>query len=268
MKTKTLPITQPATLVIASVQGDLQLRGSDAAQLRAKTSGSALEITQEGETITLTADGDLVISLPRQTAIQINKINGDASLRDLANGITLQEVLGDLTLRDAIGEMQLGQILGDCQLRDLLGGVQANIQGDLTLDLIPTEGSTTQINTGGDMLVRLPDDLDASVHFAAKGDFLFRLGDLVGYESPFERDLGLALASIHGAAGGDLLVTAQKKSVVRKAAKKANKFKQAFGYPAKKKSAVSAEERLFILKMLQEKTITAAEAEKLLDALG
>ena len=210
---------------------------------------------------------------------------GDASLRHLEGAFTLQEILGDLTLRDAHGAIHIEQARGDCNLREITGDLHANILGDLILSISPKVGATCQVDAGGDVLLRLPEGVDAALQLSAKGDLQLRLADLVEDTNPLERDLGSATASIHCAAGGDLLATAQTETWsatlgldelisrkveegMQKAAGKTDKLKKLFGQQPATTPSVSDEERLLILKMLQEKKITAAEAEKLLDALG
>ena len=116
MERKTLSVGKTPELSIELVPGDLRITGWDRDEIKAKTNGNEFEMSAEDEKVTLSCDGDLILSVPMAAGIKIASITGDASLRTLSGSMQLDQVGGDLALR-TIGAAKLGEINGDLVLR-------------------------------------------------------------------------------------------------------------------------------------------------------
>ena len=241
MERKTLDVGGKLTLLIKDVPGDLRLTGWQEPQIKAKTNGHTLELLEEGETVTLTCDNDLIISVPEDAEIEIEQVAGDASLRVLAGGLIVKQVGGDLALRNvgavsldrvggdmvlrhASGALRVEQIGGDASVRDINGDVsleqvnsdlhvrnlqanfRANVGGDVIANLEPQDGAAYNLQADGDILLRLPADVDATLSLSAGGELNVNLpGVEKDTEPPFTLGSGDSLMNI--SAGSDLLIT-------------------------------------------------------------
>jgi len=245
MKIQTLTVgNKTPSLVIKGVPGDLRLTGWEQNEIKAKTNGKQLEVTEKNGKITLSCDNDLILSVPKTAQIKINKITGDASLRSLSGSLQLALVKGDLALRnmgavklgevsgdlvlrhstadfqvdhvhgdtsirELQGSLQAGNLSGDFHLRELQGSLSAQVSGDAVLFLTPEDGAEYTLNAGGDILLRLPKNADAELNLSADGEVQFNLPNLDGDEDPHALILGDASAKMVLSASGDLLVTTQ-----------------------------------------------------------
>lgn len=245
MKQQILPLGENPSLLIEKVPGDLRITGWERSELKAKTNGNALEITQEDGQTAVSCDSDLIISLPQDTSIVINNISGDASLRVLNNSLqigniagdlalrnigqaTLEKVSGDFVVRHASGGVQVAHIGGDASLREVNGdvilekigsglhlrGVQGNISAhvgdDAVLFIEPQAEATYNIQAGSDIMLRLSPDADVELTMTAE-TIAVNLPNMEAKvdESPHTLALGSGSAKMTLTAGEDLSVTSR-----------------------------------------------------------
>ncbi|OQX65666.1 MAG: hypothetical protein B5M51_00075 [Anaerolinea sp. 4484_236] len=245
MKQKTLSVGKTPALSIDLVPGDLRITGWDRDEIKAKTNGSALEMTAQDEKVTLSCDGDLILSVPRAAEIKITSVEGDASLRVLGNALKLGKVAGDLALRNigqaeiekvngdlvvrhAANGLQVSQIDGDASVRDVGGDVQlkkigsdlhlrnvedsvsTQVGADAVLFINPQEGAKYNIRADSDILLRLPQNADAEMTLSAGSDLLVNLPDVEKSDGTTRTlTLGSGSAKMTLTAGGDLRVTSR-----------------------------------------------------------
>ena len=243
MQQKTIAVGKNPTLKIGDLPGDLRLKGWERDEIQAKTSGDVLEIVIEDETVSLTCDDDLIISLPQTAKIEIGAIAGDASIRSLATSLNLTEIGGDLVLRhvgkvdirniggdlvmrhgislkvdnvgdDAsirgvTGDVFIANVGSDLHLREVQGNLEANIGDDAVLYLHPHDDATYQVNAGDDIMLRLAaDSLDVEMTLSAGNHLAVNLPDVEKTDdNPRTLSLGLATAKLTFSAGNDLRVT-------------------------------------------------------------
>ena len=173
-----------------------------------KTDGSQLNLASGADPITIACDEDLILYLPRNTNLTIEKVAGDASLQALSGPLTLGPVAGDLTIKD-LGPVTLGSVAGDASLRNI-GALNAeNISGDFALrgghgvcvvDVIGGDASIRDIDgmlaieqVGSDLYVR---NVRGAVNVNAGADVALYLDPLPGqtYDITAGDDLILRLA--------------------------------------------------------------------------
>jgi hypothetical protein len=99
MSEKTISTGEHPEIVIQSVGGDLKLEGWKRAELSLGAEEDELKLTQEGERLTLSCDSDLELSVPYESRLTIERVEGDASLSDLRGPVELGRVGGDLNLQ-------------------------------------------------------------------------------------------------------------------------------------------------------------------------
>ncbi len=281
----TLSLPQASQIKIAAIAGDATIR----------TLKNYLVLAEVGGDLTLRNIGDAKIS----------KIGGDFLARQTRT-LNITAVGGDASLRNVTGDVSIANIGNDLHLRDLQGDLSANVGDDALIYISPQEGANYQLNAGDDILLRLPLHVDAELELSAGSDLIVNIPDLEkSDENPRALKLGRATAKMTFSAGDDLRVTTEldhwadaasfgipdfpddfaerisskveeKLKLAEEKIFQAEKNIRGFNFSPEnwgKKSRssspkkVSTDERLLILKMLEEKKISAAEAEKLLAAL-
>ena len=248
MKQQTISVKAKAKVTLSLIPGDLQVVGWERSELMAKTDGGQLDLASNGDEVSVTCDSDLILYLPSQASLAIASIGGDADIRAVSGGTKISSVGSDLSLRD-IGSADITNVGGDLSLRgcsgDLftknigadasLGGIQGsininsvgsdlylrgaggdvviNVGSDAVLYLQPKASVKYVITAGGDVLLRLPAQLDAELELHGGSSESIRV-DLPGVEAFQEAAvrtlvLGTGLAKIKVHAGDDVVVTSR-----------------------------------------------------------
>jgi DUF4097 and DUF4098 domain-containing protein YvlB len=187
------------------IEGDLVVRGADAATIRQVGSGVVLE---------------------RVARAQINEIEGDAHLDDVG-AVTLQTLEGDLTARGLRDALSVEDAEGDVNLRDVRGRVAiAKIEGDFiasnvqgALDLPDIEGDAVisfdqvaelTLRAEGDVVLNLPHDANAELEVdAPDGNLVVRAALKISEEneSHLRGTLGSGGVKLHvESTDGDVIV--------------------------------------------------------------
>jgi hypothetical protein len=167
MQQRTVPVDPNLTVLVHEVHGDLRVAGWDRNELMVKTDGSRLDLVSTADPLTISCDEDVILYLPRTVHLQIEKIDGDASLQALRGPVTLGPVAGDLTMKD-LGPVTLGTVSGDASLRNI-GALNAEtVSGDFTLRTGHGVCAVDQI--GGDASIR---DIDGMLAIEQVGSDLY-----------------------------------------------------------------------------------------------
>lgn len=228
MNARSLALESGQALEVLRVGGDLVVQGWDRPEVEARGDGVQIERVESG--VRVSSRGDLEISVLRDARLEIRTVGGDARVQDLAGPVSFSVIGGDLELRNLAGPTSInGPVGGDTRFENV---AQVSVAGG-------------GIGLGGhisDRVERATERAQRSVERQQR-----RTEDrLRQAEKKVERvrartgvDLGRWLWRRRGGTiGGD---------------------------PSNE--PVSADERMAILRMLQDKKITSAEADQLLAAL-
>ena len=182
MQQQSISVGPNPNVTVHNVSGDLRVAGWDRSELMAKTDGDTLDVASGADPITIACYEDLILYIPRNTNLKVERVSGDASLQALQGPIMLGPVSGDLTMND-LGPVTLEQVHGDASLRNV-GAVNAsNVSGDFVVrgahgacvldtvggdaSLRDVDGVATIQNVGSDLFVR---NVRGSVQANAGGD--------------------------------------------------------------------------------------------------
>jgi hypothetical protein len=194
MKQQTTQADVNSNILVQSVAGDLRVAGWERSEIMAKTNGDVLDIQVSDNNFIISCDDDLILYLPRQATLVIEKVSGDANFQALKGQIKLGSISGDLSLNDVqstsidsssgdvtlrnVGSNNLGSVNGDLNLRNGHGDCSAaSIQGDASLRDV--EGNVTLEDVGGSLYLR---NVHGSVHASVSGDAVLNLEPLPGFE--------------------------------------------------------------------------------------
>ncbi len=228
MASNTMPVTAEQTLKIRRVGGSLTIEGWDQPELEASGETSGFE--REAKDIELSGSGNLQVKVLRSLAIQIDFVGGSVEARDLTGPVDISFVGSDLRLRDLSGQVTF---------RGLVGG-------------------TTRLEN------------------------VSQIATAAGGVGPFGGAAGGAWRKVEKVMEEANAHRSRMEKKFQKAQRKMNRF--GFGWDSdggrwkwrhwsrsilnpEPAESVSEEERMTILRMVQDKKITAEEADRLLAAL-
>ena len=240
--TRTISTGKSPKFKVDAIGGDISVVGWDGDVL-VKGDEDDLNLEQNGDVITLTCGGDISLRVPKGASFEFNSIGGDASMRGVMGGISLNEIGGDLSIRDT-GPVNIGTIGADLSLRNVKGDVHVKnaggdvamhgVEGNVLLDSVADDlalrgaGGNINVNVGEDVVVYLDPKPEGAYSVVAGDDILLVLppnanatlaiqGDEIDFDWPgIENDedvtertvvLGNGSAKISLSAGGDVRVS-------------------------------------------------------------
>jgi len=293
---------ETARLNIEQVGGDARITGvSNDVFLR--TVGGDLSIRRLGSASFEMVGGD-VRARKVNGDISIDQVGGDAALERISGNVTLRTVGGDVYLTRHEGGMDVSAggdaVVSYLPAEDSDSTVRAG--GDLSCTLQNGASVMVEYAYGGDLHLAFPQSEDgdtgqqiklgegaAALHLNAGGDLFIRNGDTPGDEmgmfdhleviseidakiAEMETQFDALGAGLHGFDAKQIGEKVRRS--VAKAQRKAARAEKIrlrheraiFGFE-EAQSALSEEERLTILKMVEDGKINVSEAEELLKAL-
>lgn len=184
MKQTTIPMKNDAKLVVRT-SGDVYIEGSDQPQLTGIVDdGDSFRMQDDGGAILLHARSDAKLRIPNTASLVIERVSGDASVRDMHGAVSIQKVSGDLQFQ-GMGSVSIDNVGGDCVFKDISGKVAiGRIGGDLDgfktseiecngiggdVELSAVSGMV-RISAGGDVHLQLADEQVSETHVRAGGD--------------------------------------------------------------------------------------------------
>ncbi len=216
MKPVTATVAAAPLLVVTSVGGDLQVVGWERPEITARADSDSLSLLLEDNHAVASSGSDLILYVPERTALHIKRVGGDADIRAVSGSIEITHVDGDLQMRhigqtrvaslggdlsaqDCAGSFQAESVGGVVSLRQMHGAVQVASQADLylreaegditaragadaALSLRPWPGQSIRIQAEGDILLRVPADVQAAFSLQGGSEEAIRV-DLPGWEA-------------------------------------------------------------------------------------
>ena len=231
MTTQALPLGSKPEIEITNVGGDLTVEGWERTDLEARSDDSPRS-EQDGDEVTLSCRGDLSVSVPRGAGLTISYVGGDLKAENLDGNVELSFVGGDVSLQNITGEVSVeGVIGGETQTEKVGADISAKVQRKVD-----------EAMRRADRKIRAAEQKLRKAHLAHLDSRMQNIDQLkmrhagqpIPPRDPSSRSFNFGLN------------TSEAEEV---------------------NQPVSDEERLAILKMLQEKKITSEEADKLLSAL-
>jgi Putative adhesin len=164
--------------VIGHVNGDLEARDLPGLEIRGAVSGD-VELTHAG-TVTLlgTIGGDLTaqrstvilrgssvggdVRISSVLGMTVAAIGGDLDVTGAVEAIEVHSVGGDAEIRDARGPVHLSTVGGNLEIRNATGGLMVgHAGGDATIDTALGESTDYTVHAGGDIDLRVREDVNA-----------------------------------------------------------------------------------------------------------
>ncbi len=245
MSMKTITVPENAQISIRA-HADLVLQGWDRAEIRALSdSRRSVSAQCSGDVCTITCADDCDLTVPANAKVVVERIGGDAHLRDLKGAVVVQKVGGDLAIQgmssleilsvggdccvcNVSGPLSIQRISGDLSGADIQGflsvsnvggdlqmelgenDVSMNVRGDVDLELKSLSDQRVNINSSGDATLHLPEKADADLSLVCGGDIEISTPGLQEEaDHVYSGKLGAGGARLSVHAGGDINLTAK-----------------------------------------------------------
>lgn len=243
MSEKTIPVPENVQIVVRA-RADLNLQGWEKPEIRAlghSRRGVSSQI--EGAIVTILCGDDCNLNVPASARVVVERVGGDAHMRGLTGGLTVQKVGGDLSVQttraleilstggdcfvygveapldiqrvggdlvggEIQGPVSVSHVGGDVRLQLGVSDASLNGRSDVTLAVAGLTGQKITINAGSDVELHLPQQVDADVSLVSGGDIDIHVGGLNEEEEHvYTRKFGAGGARITVRAGGDIRLT-------------------------------------------------------------
>jgi DUF4097 and DUF4098 domain-containing protein YvlB len=290
-----LNVPRVMAVQVEHAEGDVEVRTLAGALSFGAVSGD-LSLREVGALSIGSVEGDLTLR-GCTGGCSAGELNSDASIREVRGNISLNSVSGDLFVRGVTGNLH-ARVEDDVVLYlEPLDGTAIDVisEGDILLH-IPTKTNASmsltaddpddinvqipgaQVTGGNPRSVILGNGGSAAISLKAEGDILVT-SESKDWESAAEFDFGSnwPLPEDFNERINRTVerATRQAEAATRRAEQRVRQQTRRFafnwapgrGVPTPPTEPVSDEERMAILRMLQEKKISAEDAEKLLSAL-
>lgn len=297
-----LNVPRAASVQVDNVEGDVEVRTLTGALSLGSVQGD-LSLRETGALTVASVEGDLAIR-SGAGAVKVGRAESDVSIRDVQGSVNLESVAEDLFARGVTGsfqarveddvvlhlEPQPGNTIDISAEGDILLHIPAKSNATLTLSADNPEDIEVQIPAAAvsgtnPRSVVLGDGSGAVINLKAEGDILVT-SESKEWESAAEFDFGSnwPLPEDFSERINQKVQEATRRATQRADAaarrveeKLRHQHGRRFAFnwspgrggmpPAPPAEPVTDEERMTILRMLQEKKISAEDAEKLLSAL-
>lgn len=231
---------------IGSCDGDLNIRGHDETRVVITTDTMPESVQEDGQLAIGSCDDDLLVEAPlgarvtvgsvggdararRLRSVQMDRVDGDLQLREIAETCAVVEVDGDVEARDIrdlslrmvdgdvtvngiTGRLALGYVGGDAHVRGMLeSSGPVRIGGDLTIEPRFVAGREYELAVDGDVSLTLHGDADLLLRAEVDGDVSGLRGtDISGR---FTAAWGAGGARLYLKVGGDLHVSGPRPEI-------------------------------------------------------
>jgi len=217
MTTQTFELTEGTQIVVSECRGNLTVESGDELALIVKTPDSEKEavITQQEGALVVETYGNCLLTCPTNVDLTIkaargnlklkgvdgdlviDTVNGNATLAEIGS-LTLQRVYGNLRAEQVDADITVASVAGNARVKDVsgaasLGNVGGNLKaegvsqgltaqnvgGDTRISPPFTAGMEYTIRTGGNVVIRLPEEPDVRFELQAGGGVRTNVPDLV-----------------------------------------------------------------------------------------
>jgi len=170
MNKKTFPVSA-SVIIQVRTYADLALQGWDQMEVYPiDESRHDVAVQMDGETMRVAFSEDGELFVPAGAVVQVERVSGDAYIRNLSGKLTVERVGGDLAVQN-VADAAFSNIGGDCQVLEASGALAIHrVGGDLLAAGL--SGSVAIGNVGGDADLEL---MDGSLDIKAGGDICLNL---------------------------------------------------------------------------------------------
>lgn len=139
-------------MILRGVSGDIEIHGADTDVIVIDKEGLAKVMENEDSLEVKTISGDMRITMPRSTQLELRGVSGDIQLNGLSGIMEIASVDGDINGRDLSGSLKVNIVSGDIDLHYRKADhIEIHEKtGDVVLRLAKDIAAEIEIRTGED----------------------------------------------------------------------------------------------------------------------
>jgi len=139
-------------MILRGVSGDIEIHGADTDVIVIDKEGLAKVMENEDSLEVKTISGDMRITMPRSTQLELRGVSGDIQLNGLSGILEIASVDGDINGRDLSGSLKVNIVSGDIDLHYRKADhIEIHEKtGDVVLRLAKDIAAEIEIRTGED----------------------------------------------------------------------------------------------------------------------
>jgi hypothetical protein len=172
-----------ATIVVETTSGDVRVHGwaQPYVGLESREDRAHVEQSEAGLRIKSGTAGtnDLNLNVPKDCALELHVVSGDAHLQDVSGQISVQSMSGDVRGQNLRGELRAHTVSGDVKLRGshLTRLAIDTVSGDSLIESPIDEGGSYEVRSvSGNLRLLVPEDQRCTVRVhTLSGEFSSRL---------------------------------------------------------------------------------------------
>ena len=244
MDQKVLSTSLTPNVFIDEVQGDLQVKGWERAEIVVRAQVENIEIQEQADAVHIRCEDGCIVRLPWGATLTIGNIEGEARIKRLEGTLTIGEAMGALSLKEVgnaeikavhgelmsklvNGDLKVGvtegnafikNVDGDCflervegnlELRGVTGDISCQVEGNANLTLGFSEVCNCEFEVDGNVVCRIPTQADVQINLACDDEnIVVKLPDGVNAsrQVEFEHTLGEGKSQLKITASGNLLL--------------------------------------------------------------
>lgn len=174
--------TSASPRIMLDISGDLRLKGQDAFEVVAKSDNpDDLVLEAQDDQVTIRCTGNCNLRVPRAAVIQVRAAHGDAVIKGLDGGLTIDTVDGDLELSN-VNATKISKVNGDLDAK--------NVDGDFNIDAVNGDVSVSGVQGDFTVTSRISgnlnlSDVGGSANASADGNIMLRLDPAPGHQYEF-----------------------------------------------------------------------------------
>jgi hypothetical protein len=182
---KQFTTTSASPKIILDISGDLRLKGQDEFVVGAKTDDPEnLTLESRDDQVVIRCNDSCSVRVPRAAVVQVQAVHGDAVIKALDDGLSIDTVNGNLELRN-VGMTQISRLNGDLNAK--------NVDGNLTIDKVAGDVSVRSIQgnftvTGGISGNLNLSDVGGSASASVNGNIILSIDPAPGHQIDMKCD--------------------------------------------------------------------------------
>jgi hypothetical protein len=238
--------TSSSPHILLDVSGDLSLKGHDSLNVTVKADESEnLTFETQDDLVTIRCTDSCSVRVPQAAVVQVSAVRGDAVIKVLDGGLTIDAINGDLELRnvgltviknlngdlvaknlegdltiEAVqGDVSIqgvqgnfvvtNRIAGNLNLSDVAGNASASASGNISLRLDPAPGHSYEFTSKGNIFCRLSTDASAEISVPKASQVMVGLPGIKAsapVQAPYALTLAEGDAQIKLSASGNVVL--------------------------------------------------------------
>lgn len=201
-KSQQIIAIEPGITITVRAHGNLDVRGWDTAEVGITTDINVQKIRNEKNLLRLLFVEDCELSVPKTCNLNIERVSGNARLRDLEGEIKVFKVQENLALQN-INSATVGNISDDCLLENIRGEIEIrrvgenlrgkNIASSLKVDRV--SGKVQLHGLGGSVDIRSDETIEISLSEFNTQKIMLRASDNIRIHLPANANAALQVKS-------------------------------------------------------------------------